>query len=59
MGNYVFLNKSNFSIVTDLSVWHVEATPLPDNTSMLRSFCTVRKNPRAHLQNWSSLSKPL
>ncbi len=28
MGNYVFLNRSNLSISTDLSAWHVEAIPL-------------------------------
>ena len=33
MGNYIFLNKSILSIATDLSPWHVEATPLPDNMS--------------------------
>ncbi len=29
MGNYNFLNRSNLSNATDLSAWHVEATPLP------------------------------
>ncbi len=31
MGNYFFLNRSNLSNATDLSTWHVEATPLPGN----------------------------
>ncbi len=31
MGNYNFLNRSNLSNATDLSAWHVEATPLPGN----------------------------
>ncbi len=31
MGNYIFLNRSNLSIATDLSDWHGEATPLPNN----------------------------
>ncbi len=31
MGNYIFLNRSNLSTATDLSVWHIEATPLPGN----------------------------
>ena len=31
MGNYIFLNRSNLSIATDLSAWHVEAIPLPNN----------------------------
>ena len=33
MGNYIFLNRSILSITTELSAWHVEATPLPDNMS--------------------------
>ncbi len=31
MRNYIFLNRSKLSIATDLSAWHVEATPPPDN----------------------------
>ena len=31
MRNYIFRNRSNLSITTDLSAGHVEATLLPNN----------------------------
>ncbi len=31
MRNYIFINRSNLSITTDLFAWHVEAIQLPNN----------------------------
>ncbi len=43
MGNDIFLNRSNLSIATDLSAWHVEATPLPNNMLKKSEVTEIQK----------------